>query len=114
MLGAARSQETTIDTNAYGDGYTHRSTRGINPSRATWSLSFPIVGQEDVDKYDDFFNAYQVGGFWWNPPDMPTKYVFVIVNNWSISMSDKNIKEGIIGVLQVSFVQTFNPQEIHT
>ena len=110
--GASRTNEAKIDTNAYGDGYVHRSTRGINPIRASWTLTFPIVGQSDIDKYHNFLYANCVEGFWWNPPDWPTVYVFVMIDSWSLNISDKNRKIGLIGQLQATFVQCFNPQPV--
>jgi hypothetical protein len=47
--------------------------------------------------------------FWILPPD-GTDYVLVTADEWSASITDRNKAAGIVGLLSVSLVQSFNPQ----
>jgi phage-related protein len=109
--GAARSTELRVDSNAMGDGYIHRATRGLHPTRPSWSMSFPFVGLVELEAMDDFLEANAACGFWTRPPDV-SEPVFVYCDAWSISLADRNVAEGIVGVLQATFVRCFNPQPV--
>ena len=113
MFGAARSVELAVDQTQYGDGYVHRSTRGLNPVRPSWNLSFPFTDLEELHAYDNFLNSYAARGFWFTPPDMPSD-VFVYVDSWSFTVSDKANRDGgsIMGTMQATFVRCFNAQPL--
>jgi len=101
-----------VDQIDYGDGYVHRSTRGLNPARPTWSLMFPFIGlQEATDMYSFLF-SYAVPGFYFTPPELwpSEQYAFVYVDEWSFTIVDKSRTQGIIGNFNVAFVKCFNPQ----
>jgi phage-related protein len=108
LLGPSRTSRLNVDANEYGDGYVHRATRGLNPVRPTWSLSFPFRSAAELDAMDSFLAEHSAPGFWWRPPEA-TADVFVVVDEWSASMPDKNDGE-IIGFLSADFVRIFNPQ----
>jgi phage-related protein len=107
--GAGRSTKLAVDEVAYGDGYKHRTTRGLNPARPSWTLSFPFVSLAELDERDQFLRANAANGFWILPPD-GTDYVLVTADEWSASITDRNKAAGIVGLLSVSLVQSFNPQ----
>jgi phage-related protein len=107
--GAARTSTLVVDEVAYGDGYKHRATRGLNPVRPEWSLGFPFTSLAELDERDAFLRRYAAGGFWFTPPDGATP-LFVTANEWSASITERNLKTGIVGVLTVTMAQCFNPQ----
>lgn len=109
MPGAARSTTLKIDQNAYGDGYIHRATRGLNPAQPSWTLQFPFIGVDALIAYDDFLRSYSAGGFWFTPPDASLD-VFATCDSWATSITDKSNAQGIVGTLQATFAQAFNPQ----
>lgn len=106
--GMARSTALEVDEVKFGDGYKHRATRGLNPARATWTLSFPFTTLAELDERDQFLRANATNGFWMKPADA-TDFVFVTADEWSASITDRN-RAGIIGTLSVTLVQGFNPQ----
>jgi len=110
--GAARSTALAIDQTNYGDGYNHRATRGINPARPSWTLTFPFVGLDELQDFDDFLVANAATGFWFTPPDSATD-LFVSCDTWSATIVDTNQGAGIVGTLQATFVRQFNPQPLN-
>ena len=94
---------------AFGDGYKHRSTRGLNPARPAWTLSFPFTSLAELNERDTFLRQYSAGGFWFTPPDGAAP-LFVTANEWSASIVERNLGSGIVGALTVTLVQSFNPQ----
>jgi phage-related protein len=112
MPGAARSTTLAVDINAFGDGYVHRSTRGLNPARPSWSLSFPFTSLAELEAFDAFLVANATAGFYMRPPDSSTD-VFVTADAWSSSIADKNADSGIVGTFQATFVRSFNPQPVN-
>jgi phage-related protein len=107
--GAGRTTKVTFDSSAYGDGYVERATRGLNPIKPSWSLGFPFVGPYAFQQMDQFLRDNAVAGFWFTPPDAATP-TYVTVDDWSATISDRNNLKGIVGVLNVTFVQNFNVQ----
>ena len=43
---------------------------------------------------------------------MGSTFVFVTVDEWAATISDKNLRQGIVGQLSVTLAQAFNPQPI--
>lgn len=109
MPGAARSTSLTVDQTTFGDGYNHRATRGLNPAKPQWTLAFPFVSLDELQTLDDFLVANAARGFWMRPPDSAAD-IFVTVDTWSATITDKNGSTGMIGTLQATFVRQFNPQ----
>jgi phage-related protein len=110
MPGMSTTATLAVDTVALGDGYVHRATRGLNPVRETWSLAFPFTSQSELTAMYGFLRAYAVAGFWMRLPDF-VEYVFVCVDEWSWSISDRTGQDhDIVGTLSASFVRSFNPQ----
>jgi phage-related protein len=107
--GAARTTQLAVDSVAYGDGYVHRSTRGLNPVRPSWSLSFPFTSLAELEERDAFLQAHAAAGFWITPPDSAAA-LFVTADQWSANITERNLQSGIVGTLTVSLVQSFNPQ----
>src|SRR5262249_2070503 len=106
--GASRAVELAVDQTNYGDGYIHRSTRGLNAVRPSWTLNFPFTSQGELQDYDSFLNANAARGFWFTPPDR-TSEVFVYADQWAYTITDRS-GTGIVGQLQATFVRCFNPQ----
>jgi phage-related protein len=109
MAGASVSTALAVDSNAFGDGYIHRSTRGLNPARPSWQLNFPFANVDELKTYDDFLRAYAASGFWITPPDQAAP-VFVVADTWSASISDRSGGGDMLGTFQATFVRSFNPQ----
>lgn len=109
MPGAARSTTLAVDQVNFGDGYNHRATRGLNPARPSWALVFPFTTLDELATFDGFLKANATAGFWTRPPDSAVD-VFVTADAWSATITDKNLASGIVGTLQATFVQQFNPQ----
>lgn len=109
MPGAARSTALAVDVVSFGDGYNHRATRGLNPVRPSWQLAFPFASLDELGTLDSFLKANAAAGFYMRPPDSAVD-VFVTADSWSASITDKNAASGIVGTLQATFVQQFNPQ----
>ena len=112
QAGAARSANLSVDQTNYGDGYNHRAVRGLNPVRPSWTLQFPFVGTDDITEMYAFLKANACNGFWFTPPD-DINDAFVTVDTWSATISDKNKTHGIVGLLNVTFAQSFNPQMLN-
>jgi phage-related protein len=109
MAGAGRSTKLNVDQVDFGDGYVHRMTRGLNPVRPSWSLQFPFRSQAELDERDRFLRAYATGGFYFTPPDA-TAQVFVYADEWSATITDRSGRGAMLGTLNVTMVQCFNPQ----
>jgi phage-related protein len=109
MPGASRTTQLRVDQTDYGDGYTYRLTRGLNPARPSWSVQVPFVGLAQLKAYDDFLLANAARGFWFTPPDSDVD-VFVYADQWSSNVTDKNKSQGKVGTLQATFTRCFNPQ----
>jgi phage-related protein len=112
MYGSSRTTTLRVDQTDYGDGYTYRLTRGLNPARPSWSIAVPFVGKDELAAYDAFLTANASRGFWFTPPESDTD-VFVTVDAWSNTVADKNQDQGIVGTLQATFVRSFNPQPVN-
>jgi phage-related protein len=111
MAGVARSTALAVDIVNYGDGYVQRVTRGLNPARPSWSLTFPFTTMAELQAFDAFLVANSAAGFWMTPPDAVDD-VFVTADAWAATITDKNLATGIVGTLAATFVQNFNPQPI--
>ena len=66
--GMTKDSTLTVDTNAFGDGYIHRATRGLNPVRPTWALQFPFTSADDAKAMTDFLEANAAAGFYTKLP----------------------------------------------
>jgi phage-related protein len=109
--GASRATTLAVDQVDYGDGYKHRSTRGLNPVRPQWDLAFPFTSLAELNERDQFLRDHAAAGFWITPPDA-SEPVYVTADQWSASIADRNVASGIVGQLTATLVQTFNPQPI--
>lgn len=109
IAGAARDTKLAVDTNSYGDGYIHRATRGLNPARPSWALSFPFTSLDELDEMDRFLIANAAPGFWYTPADS-TAQVLVCCDEWAATIEDKSGSGDIVGHLTATFVRSFNPQ----
>jgi phage-related protein len=111
MPGASRTTQLAVDTVSFGDGYNHRATRGLNPARPSWALTFPFTSLDELGNFDAFLKTNATAGFWMRPPDSAVD-VFVTADSWSATITDRNSGDGLFGTLQTTFVQQFNPQPL--
>lgn len=116
LPGPTRTTKLTVDENSYGDGYSHRSTRGLNPARPSWRLDFPFTSAQQLADMDAFLTANAAAGFWFEAPDMGGALVFVTVDEWSAQVADRTRARtiaDIVGTLSATFNRSFNPQPIN-
>ena len=109
QAGAGRTTKLAVDEVNFGDGYKHRSTRGLNPARGAWSLAFPFRTLAELQERDAFLKTYATGGFWMQPSDDSVE-VFVTADEWSATIIDRTGSGEMVGTLTVTLVQSFNPQ----
>ena len=109
MPGATKDSKLSVDINAFGDGYTHRSTRGLNPVRPSYGVTFTFNGDAEFAQMDSFLTANAAAGFYYKPPG--ESFVFVTADEWTYSI-EVNGKAGVIGTLSARFDRSFNPQPI--
>lgn len=115
MPGASRDTKLNVDINAYGDGYVHRSTRGLNPARPSWKIDVPFTSAGEYSEMDTFLRTNAASGFYFEPPDGGGAVVLVTVDDWSASVADRHGERSsgeIVGTLSATFEQAFNPQPI--
>src|SRR4029077_12929939 len=110
MPGAARTTAMKADIADYGDGYTHRATRGLNPARPNWQLEFPFTDLAMLAAMNTFLETYAVPGFYFEPPDATGTELFVTCDQWSATVSDRTGSGARVGTLGAQFVRAFNPQ----
>jgi phage-related protein len=115
MAGANRTDTLRVDANEFGDGYIHRATRGLNPVRPAWTLTFPFKDASEYRAFNTFLTSNACAGFYFQPPEELAP-VFVTANEWSMVISDRRAGqssgsgEPIVGTLQATFTRSFNPQ----
>ncbi len=110
--GASRTSMLAVDTIQFGDGYSHRITRGLKPVRPAMNYQFPFVGMARLNDMNAFLKANGARGFQFQSPDSAAQ-VFVTADAWSASITDKNLATDIVGTLQATFVERFNPQPLN-
>jgi phage-related protein len=110
MPGHTKDSKLAVDINAFGDGYVHRSTRGLNPIRPAYGVTFTFNGDAEMAQMDSFLKAYACGGFYYQPPGEPSP-VFVTADEWTYSIQVKGTT-GVIGTLSATFNRMFNPQPL--
>jgi phage-related protein len=110
--GLQRASKLAVDINAYGDGYVHRSTRGLNPVRYTFKGTFPFTSLAQLDDMLTFLDTYALPGFYFEPPDQPPgTWQLVTCDEWQSTIVDRAGHEPV-GTLTASFERAFNPQPI--
>jgi phage-related protein len=111
QAGMTRTTTLAVDSNAFGDGYIHRATRGLNPARPAWQVVVPFVGADELQAMETFLVANAACGFWMQPPDQASP-VFVVCDTWQAQLVDKSNSDGIVGTMQATFTRSFNPQPV--
>ena len=111
MPGYTKDSKLAVDINAFGDGYVHRSTRGLNPVRPAYGVTFTFASDADMAAMDSFLTQYACGGFYYQPPGEPAP-VFVTADEWTYSIQVKGA-DGVIGTLSTTFNRMFNPQPLN-
>jgi phage-related protein len=110
MPGHTKDSKLAVDINAFGDGYVHRSTRGLNPVRPNYGVTFTFNGDAEMAQMESFLLANACAGFYYQPPGEPAP-VFVTADEWTYSIQVKGAT-GVIGTLSATFNRMFNPQPI--
>ena len=111
MPGHTKNAKLAVDVNGFGDGYVHRSVRGLNPVRPNYGVTFTFNGDAEMAQMDSFLAANATGGFYYQPPGEPAP-IFVTADEWTFSIADKSPQFGMIGTLSATFNRAFNPQPI--
>ena len=57
----------------FGDGYTQRSSDGLNGVPHTFQAVWPMLQSSDADTMEDFFEAHIATSFLWAPVDTTTR-----------------------------------------
>jgi phage-related protein len=110
--GMSRSWTHKVEIAAYGDGYKHRATRGLNPFESQWQCVFPFKTMAELSAMGSFLANHGVTGFYFSAPDSGG-WIFVTCDNMSWTVSERRRdSEDYIGTLQASFDQAHNPQPI--
>ena len=81
------SRETTPKqfTVEFGDGYSQRTSSGINNIADSWELSFNSVSVASATSIVTFFNTHNgYKYFWWTPPGDSITYK-VVCPSWGTS-----------------------------
>lgn len=107
MPGATKDSKLAVDINAFGDGYVHRSTRGLNPVRPSYGVTFVFNGDAEFGAMDSFLTAHAAAGFYYAAPG--DSFVFVTADEWTYSI-EVNGAAGVVGTLSARFDRSFNPQ----
>jgi phage-related protein len=110
--GHQRATKVAVDINNFGDGYVHRSTRGLNPMRPEWRLTFPFTTLALLEEMDAFLQDHAVPGFWFRPNDSSVD-LFVTCDEWSAAIIDRTGGGDMIGTLGATFERAYNPQPIY-
>jgi phage-related protein len=108
-LGPSRSATLKVDTNEFGDGYCHRSTRGLDPVKPAWTLSFPATSDAVLLEMDAFLRTFGQAGFTFTPPGDSTA-IFVTCDAWTFVLTDRSAGGDLISSLQATFTEVFNHQ----
>lgn len=111
QAGVQRTVTLAVDQVAYGDGYIHRATRGLNPARAKWQMQVPFKTTAELQERFAFLKQYAANGFWMQPPDDIVE-VFVTADEWSATIVDRTGAGEMAGTLSLTVTQSFNPQPV--
>jgi phage-related protein len=111
-LGPSRTNTLAVDTAQFGDGYVHRSTRGLNPVQSTMAYVFPFMDIDQLTAMNTFLKTYGAQGFAFLLPDKLAT-VAVCASEWSATIIDRTGQDDdVVGTLQVTFARMFNPQPL--
>ena len=93
-----------ISTVKFGDGYSHRMAKSINPRLMTWSLSFKNRKQETIADIETFLVDHGgVSYFLWTPPDCGDEEVYkIICKTWNTTLPNVGIQ-----TLSCTFVRVY-------
>jgi phage-related protein len=112
MPGHTKDAKLAVDINAFGDGYVHRSTRGLNPVRPAYGVTFAFTSDDEMAQMDTFLQANALQGFYYQPPGEAAP-VYVTADEWTYTIQVKNRDgSGVVGTLAATFNRAFNPQPI--
>ena len=110
--GHQRMTKVDVDIQKLGDGYVHRSTRGLNPMKPSWRLTFPFTKLALLEAMDAFLQEHAVPGFYFRPSDSSVD-LFVTCDEWSAAIVDRSGGGDMIGTLGATFERAYNPQPIN-
>lgn len=57
-----------VNSAQFGDGYSQRSSDGLNTSLRTYTAAWASLDSTEADIYEVFFDAHQATAFLWTPP----------------------------------------------
>lgn len=100
---AQSSNKPDVTKVQYGDGYQQRQTKGMNPLRVDWSLSFAARSDAESDAIEAFLEErYGVIAFTWTPPGK--SQVKWVCSSWNVTKAsvDNN-------AISLSFERVYEP-----
>lgn len=57
-----------VNSAQFGDGYSQRSTDGLNTAPRMFNASWDVLASSVADTYEAFFDAHSATPFLWTPP----------------------------------------------
>lgn len=83
-----------ISTVKFGDGYSHRMAKSINPRLMTWNLTFKNRTQSFIKEIETFIVDHGgVSYFFWSPPNCDDQEVYkVICDAWNTTLPNNGIQ----------------------
>ena len=98
-LGTGKNIKFAIKKAQFGDGYSQRSSRGINDEVAIWTMQFTNINNTDADTIEVFVQAR--GGteaFLWTPPFESVE------RQWTFDAESYDRKPNLVNSSNISFL----------
>lgn len=102
--GIKRTTKPRVTSINFGDGYTQRTQRGLNPFDEAFSVPFINLPNGTVEEITSFFET-QLGylPFKWTPPGYTTE-ILVVCSDWDVT-TDNHITKTI----NANFARVYDP-----
>lgn len=102
--GIKRTTKPRVTTISFGDGYTQRTQRGLNPFDETFTVPFINVENATAITIISFFESHLgYKPFRWTPPGEVTE-ILVACTDWDVS-TDNHITKNI----NANFSRVYDP-----
>jgi len=104
VYGMQKGSKPSVREVRFGDGYSQRTTVGLNQNPKNWSLTWQ-VSTTDADTIETFLDerAADAASFTWTPPDTTTSYQWICYD-WL-----KSVDSVRLVTIQATFQQVFEP-----
>ena len=102
--GIKRTTKPRVTTISFGDGYTQRTQRGLNPFDESFTVPFINIPNSTCDTIIGFFEQH-LGyiPFKWTPPGETTE-ILVACTDWDIT-TDNHLTKNI----NANFARVYDP-----